>query len=95
MGYLPATGRSPAAVPATELLPALARYAADEEVPEYVDISAQQIAPALLDLLRLRAYVPGQAPTLTLPRPDGGGNTLSPRRSGGAIEGPVPPSPQQ
>ncbi len=58
LGYLPATGGSPAAVPATELLPALARYAADEELPAYVDVSAQQIAPALLDLLRLRAYTP-------------------------------------
>ena len=58
LGYLPATSGSPAAVPATELLPALARYAADEELPEYVDVSAQQIAPALLNLLRLRAYVP-------------------------------------
>ena len=58
LGYLPATGRSPAAVPVTELLHALARYAADEELPGYVDVSAQQIAPALLNLLRLRAYVP-------------------------------------
>lgn len=58
LGYLPATGSNPAAVPATALLHALARYAAEEEVPEYVDVSAQQIAPALLDLLRLRAYVP-------------------------------------
>ena len=61
LGYLPATGSNPAALPATELLHALARYAAEEEVPEYVDVSAQQIAPALLDLLRLRAYVPPAA----------------------------------
>ena len=58
LGYLPPTARSPAAVPVTELLHALARYATDEELPEYVDVSAQQIAPALLNLLRLRAYVP-------------------------------------
>ncbi len=58
LGYLPDTGHSPAAVPGTELLPALARYAADEELPAYVDASARQIAPELLNLLRLRAYVP-------------------------------------
>ncbi len=58
LGYLPATGRSPAAVPVTELLHALARYAADEELPGYVDVSVQKLAPALLNLLRLRAYVP-------------------------------------
>ena len=58
LGYLPATSSSSATVPVTELLHALARYATDEELPEYVDVSAQQIAPALLNLLRLRAYVP-------------------------------------
>ncbi len=68
LGYLPTTGRSPAAVPVTELLPALARYAADEELPAYVDVPAQQVAPALLDLLRLRAYVP---PTTARPAGEG------------------------
>ena len=29
----------------------------------------------------------GLAPTLTLPRPDGGGNVPSPRRSGGTYRG--------
>ena len=28
--------------------------------------SAQKLAPALLNLLRLRAYIPAQAPTLAL-----------------------------
>lgn len=89
LGYLPATGSSPAAIPATELLHALARYAADEEVPEYVDVSARQIAPALLDLLRLRAYVPPHPSLRRKPQ------STSPRRSGGTTGGPVSSPPRQ
>ena len=58
LGYLPDTGLNPTEVPGPELLQALARYAADEELPEYVDVPAQKFAPALLNFLRLRAYTP-------------------------------------
>ena len=58
LGYFSDTQTRAENIKDAQLLDALERYAVAEELHEYVGMPLQTLAPALLEFLDLRAYIP-------------------------------------